>query len=214
MGHKARILAAFWMVGWSFLAHAGGATPKPQVPVFVSNSASVAERVVLDAERNAGGILHYAGVYVRWVNCGARASDVSEVQCREITKTDLVVRVIPHARTFGDDVFGVSFIDHDAGTYADLFFEPIEQLHEQYKDIALAAILGDVLAHEIGHLLLGSNAHSRDGIMQPHWTKEQLYSAAMGRMRFSKEQAAKMRTRIASFQIESQNLPTLEASNR
>jgi hypothetical protein len=29
--------------------------------------------------------------------------------------------------------------------------------------------LGHVIAHEIGHLLLGVNSHSRDGLMQPDW---------------------------------------------
>jgi len=41
-----------------------------------------------------------------------------------------------------------------------------------------------------------------------------LRRVAMGQMRFSKEQAARMRTRIASSQIEHQNSPPLEASNR
>lgn len=126
----------------------------------------------------------------------------------------IVVRLIPHARTLADGIFGVSFLDHDAGAYADIFFEPIRQFHEQNREISLAPILGDVLAHELGHLLLGSNAHSRDGIMQPHWTKEQLQQVAMGRMRFSKEQVTRMRARVASFQREQKNSPTLEATNR
>ena len=217
MGRKAKILAALWMVGCSLLAHGWEAAGQnPQVTVFVSDSANATERVVLEAERNAGRIFRQAEVDVEWVNCGVKDRYQSEPQCGATTTSShsLIVRIIPHARTLGEDIFGVSFVDHDTGTYADLFFEPIEQLHEQYKDIALAPILGGVLAHELGHLLLGSNAHSRDGIMQPHWTKEQLVQAAMGRMRFGKEEAAKMRTRLASFQIENQNLTTLEAANR
>jgi len=216
MGHKARIWAAFWMVGWSLLARAGEPTKdNSQVTVFVNDSANATEQIVLAAERNAGRIFHNAGVGVEWVNCGAQEGSLSQTQCRDTRMSPgLVVRIIPRARTLGDDIFGVSFVDHDSGTYADLFFEPIEQLHQRNRDISLAPILGDVLAHELGHLLLGSNAHSRDGIMQPHWTREQLRRVAMGQMRFSKEQAARMRTRIASSQIEHQNSPPLEASNR
>ena len=213
MGNKVRILAVFWIVGGSLLGHGEAATKNPQLAVFVTNSANAPERIVVAAEQNAGRILHQAGVNVHWVNCGAEAADPSE-QCHDIANPGLVVRMIPHARTFEEEVFGVSFLNDDTGTYADLFLEPIERLHEQEKGITLAQILGDVLAHELGHLLLGSNAHSRDGIMQPHWTKEQLHRAGMGRMQFSKEQAAKMRTRIASFQIGHPSLPTLEAANR
>ena len=216
MGHKARIWAAFWMVGWSLLARGGEPTKdNSQVTVFVSNSATAPEKIVLAAEQNAGRIFHQAGVELEWVNCGGQAVSLSQAQCLDnVTSLGLVVRIIPHARTLGDDIFGVSFVDHDSGTYADLFFEPIEQLHQQNRDISLAPILGDVLAHELGHLLLGSNAHSRDGIMQPHWTREQLHRVAIGQMRFSKEQSARMRTRISSFQTERRNSPTLEAANR
>lgn len=216
MGYKARIWAAWWMAGWSLLARAGEPRKdNPQVTVFVNDSANAPEQIVLAAERNAGRIFHNAGVEVEWLNCSAQDGNRSHTQCRDNRMSPgLVVRIIPHARTLGDDIFGVSFVDHDSGTYADLFFEPIEQLHQQNRAISLAPILGDVLAHELGHLLLGSNAHSRDGIMQPHWTREQLHRVAMGQMRFSKEQAARMRTRIASSQIEHQNSLTLEAANR
>lgn len=216
MGHKARILAAFWVVGCSLLARGGEPTKdNPQVTVFVNDSANAPEQIVLAAEQNAGRVFHQAGVEVKWVNCGAQDGNRSHTHCRNnIMSPDLVVRIIAHARTLGDDIFGVSFVDHDSGTYADLFFEPIAQLHQRNRDISLAPILGDVLAHELGHLLLGSNAHSRDGIMQPHWTREQLRRAAMGQMRFSNEQAARMRTRIASFQIDHLNSPPLEAANR
>jgi hypothetical protein len=170
---------------------------------------------VLAAEQNAGRIFHQAGVELEWVNCAGQAGSLSQAQCLDnMMSLGLVVRIIPRARTLGDDIFGVSFLDHDAGTYADLFFEPVEQLYEQNRGISLAPILGDVLAHELGHLLLGSNAHSRDGIMQPHWTREQLHRVATGQMRFSKEQSARMRTRIASWQIEHQSSLTLEAANR
>jgi hypothetical protein len=216
MGHKARILAAFWVVEWSLLALAGEPTQRnPQLTVFVTDSANAPEQVVVAAERNAARIFHQAGVEVDWVNCVGPAGSPSQAQCSDnLMRVDLLVRIVPHARTLGDDIFGVSFLDHDTGTYADLFFEPIEKLHEQNRDISLALILGDVLAHELGHLLLGSNAHSRDGIMQPHWTREQLKRGSMGQIRFNKEQSARMRTRIATFHLEHQNSPTLEAANR
>jgi hypothetical protein len=189
MGHKTRILAAFWVVGCSLLAQGREPKDNAQITVFVNDSASAPEPIVLAAEQNASRIFHQAGVRVEWVNCGVQGGNRSEVQLLEKMRSPgLVVRIVPHARTLGADIFGVSFIDDKAGTYADLFFEPIKQLYEQNRDISLSTILGNVLAHELGHLLLGSNAHSRDGIMQPHWTREQLRRAAMGQMRFNKEQ--------------------------
>jgi len=203
------------MLGCSLLVWAEDGVNNPQVTVFVNDSANVSEELVLAAEKNAARAFRYAGVDLKWINCGAGGSDSSQAPCGDsFTSARLVVRLVPHARALADGIFGVSFLDHDAGAYADIFFEPIRQFHEQNQGISLAPILGDVMAHELGHLLLGSNAHSRDGIMQPHWTKEQLQQAAMGRIRFSKEQAIRMRTRIASLQLEHQDPSMLEAINR
>jgi hypothetical protein len=216
MVRKAKILATLWMVGCSLLAHGRqAAAQNPQVTVFVNDSANVAERVVLEAEQSAGRIFRQAGVDLEWVNCGLQDRYHSEPQCGASMASSprLVVRIIPHARTLGEDVFGVAFVDHDTGTYADLFFEPIEQLQDQNKEIPVAPMLGSVLAHELGHLLLGWNAHFPGGIMQAHWNEGQLRLIAMGRMFFSKEQAAKMRGRI-DLMHQDRNSLTLNAANR
>ena len=45
-------------------------------------------------------------------------------------------------------------------------------------------MLGSVMAHEIGHLLLGSHAHAISGIMRGHWESGELHQIAMGTLRF------------------------------
>jgi hypothetical protein len=216
MARKARILAAISMLGWSLLGWAADA-PKQnsQVTVFVTDRAGATPRLVAAAEQNAARVFQQAGVDVAWVNCSGSPEVPADVQCgQEITTGDLVVRILARARTLPPGVFGVSFVDNSAGVYADVFFNPIQQLRDVNEEIPLAAILGDVMAHELGHLLLGSNAHSRDGIMQPHWNAEQLHRVALGQMRFTKEQAAKLQNRIASFQKQSPTPPILAAVNR
>ena len=54
-------------------------------------------------------------------------------------------------------------------------------------------ILGDVIAHELGHLLLGTNSHSPTGIMCANWDHDYLTLALRGRQLFLPEQAASMR---------------------
>jgi hypothetical protein len=125
-----------------------------------------------------------------------------------------VVHIVPRARTLPPGVFGVSFLAHDAGAYADVFFDPIERLRQVRKEISLGEILGYVMAHELGHLLLGSNAHSREGIMQAHWESQQLHSVTRGQLLFTPAQAAKMRSKIASLQKMSQESVILAAANR
>src|SRR5262249_35089222 len=62
----------------------------------------------------------------------------------------------------------------------------------------VAPILGTVIAHEIGHLLLRSPEHSSKGIMQRNWPSADLQSAAQGRLRFTAEESQRMRDAVLS----------------
>jgi hypothetical protein len=53
-------------------------------------------------------------------------------------------------------------------------------------------ILGCVIAHEIGHLLLGSNSHSGLGVMQRRWERKQFRQAMTGILLFTPEQAKRL----------------------
>ena len=202
--------AVIWIITVSLFGSAEEAH-NPQLTVFVVERAGTPAGVLAEAERNATQVFRHAAVDVGWINCDE--SQPTEA-CQKISQADLIVHLVPRACTLSGDIFGVAFVEHSVGLYADVFFESIQRLHEQYRAVSLSPILGHVLSHEVGHLLLGSNSHSRDGIMQPHWTPQQLQQAAMGRMRFDKDQAAKMRNRISLLHDRSRENPTLASVNR
>jgi hypothetical protein len=52
------------------------------------------------------------------------------------------------------------------------------------------------MAHELGHLLLGMNSHSRQGIMQAHWTDQQLGQMSKGILKFDQRQAKAIGARL------------------
>ncbi len=207
-------LAVFCMLGWALSGWAEEAPRgNPHLTVFVSNDAGASDHVIAEAERDATRIFQRAGVDVDWVHClRAGARDENPGCGGQTVMMDLAVRIVPHARTLPPEIFGVSFLADGRGAYADVFLDPIQRLREVDQHVSLAAILGDVMAHELGHLLLGSNAHSREGIMQPHWEGQQLRGIAMGQMRFTAEQAERMRSRIVSLQKKS--TPVLAAGTR
>jgi hypothetical protein len=81
--------------------------------------------------------------------------------------------------------FGISYLSADgSGCYANLFYQRVEEMHERSR-VNLASLLGDVAAHEIGHLLLGTNSHAANGIMRARWESEELGSISMGTLFFS-----------------------------
>ena len=57
----------------------------------------------------------------------------------------------------------------------------------------LATIVGRVSAHELGHLLLGSNVHASHGLMRPSWD---LQRVDRGDWDFTAEDAATIRSRL------------------
>ena len=63
------------------------------------------------------------------------------------------------------------------------------------------ALLGAAMAHELGHVLLGSQQHSRDGIMSAHLRSSQLALAARGTLLFNDAQAEAIRSEVSRRSI-------------
>lgn len=161
------------------------------ITVLVHDSAGVRPLVLRRAEREAARLFDAAGIEIRWVNCPETD------ECRRILgPKEFVLQIVPGGKTQSDLVFGEAFLGEDGlGHYSDVFFD---RLRQAQGDVDLALLLGAVSAHELGHLLLGSNSHSRIGIMEPRWGPEGLRNLGMGRLLFTAEQARSMRNRISS----------------
>lgn len=52
-----------------------------------------------------------------------------------------------------------------------------------------AALLGHIVAHEIGHVLQGVVRHSEDGLMKESWTSQEMQNMLARRLSFSKRDA-------------------------
>lgn len=91
-----------------------------------------------------------------------------------------------------DGVLGVSLPHARFGVSATIFQERIEVL-SQTAGQDFAVLLGHVIAHEIGHVTLASNAHSPNGIMRTRWRKSEFHLAATGRLGFNPQQGAEIR---------------------
>jgi hypothetical protein len=172
------------------LAFAG----EPTATVLVYNYARVSPAIVTAAEREAGRILDAAGVRIVWVECPMRSTSANaKGPClRALKSTDIMLRVLPPSAQRGlkADVFGFAISPILANVYYD---DAVRLAVEQgYVEFDARIILGCVTAHELGHLLLGSNSHSTAGIMRSPWGGKQVRQALMGTLLFSAEQAKVM----------------------
>ena len=77
--------------------------------------------------------------------------------------------------------FALSPADGGFGTTRLSFYDRVKQLS---MTVTEPVGLGHVIAHELGHLLLGAGYHSVAGIMKGSWSSRQVLSAAQGVLQF------------------------------
>jgi hypothetical protein len=90
------------------------------------------------------------------------------------------------------DVFGIAASSKGGlpGSHISIFFSRVLDLAfygtvgTSFED-AQAIILGHMIAHEIGHLLLGPDSHGTKGVMKFPWDRRVLESMERGRLRFT-----------------------------
>jgi hypothetical protein len=181
---------------------AASAQPIQATPVVLRVSlfddAGVGAATLREAEREASRVFQRANIDVIWLQCPQNTLEqISLGRCSEASfPAHLHLRVVPRPRAAKISAVGMSFLSADGkGCYADLFYERVVEL--QMKTHTLTAIiLGHAMAHELGHLLLGTNSHSRDGLMRAQWNRGDLAEAARGNLVFSPEESTRMRSRF------------------
>src|SRR4051812_46692107 len=76
-----------------------------------------------------------------------------------------------------------------------VFFNRVKRLVTS-QQFAAPAVLGHVLAHEIGHVLLDTNDHSSVGLMQAQWRSIQISLMRRYPLRFSEAEGQMIRARV------------------
>jgi len=172
----------------------------PHLNVIVRFSADLPPGLVANAEKSATRVFDKAGVTAQWLNCPARAGEFVDANCDvPPAPTDLLLHIVPSSQRSSDAVFGVAFVTGSAGAYADIFLDRVQRIHDLDHDVSIAALLGCVFAHEIGHLLLGEHSHSREGLMVGQWHIDQLNKIGKGNMFFDSRDARRLRARAVEL---------------
>lgn len=123
-------------------------------------------------------IFAVAGLAVRWTETSPRVT------------VKIVAQVLGYDRK-ASGVMGVAQRTPN-GYVAQIFFRQVQEFAYIYE-VDLGTMLGHVIAHEIGHLLMPANAHSPTGVMQPYWDRALVRDASQGTLTFTAAQAARIR---------------------
>jgi hypothetical protein len=92
---------------------------------------------------------------------------------------------------------GQSIADHEGGTYATVFLDLVEDAAAN-AGLPRTLVLAYAAAHEVGHLLLGDDAHTSDGLMKASWKSEDFQAIALNRFHFSPRQAEELKHRYGT----------------
>ncbi len=173
--------------------------PVPVITVRVFNYANVGKRTLAGAKKHAREVLSRAEVNIRWLDCPTSLAEVkTNTACRgRPAPTELVIRMVPRSQNPRCQL-GFAALPKGEGklaTHASVFYEAAEDLAAGYS-ASNAQMLGYILAHEIGHLLLGEGSHSGKGIMRTPWRKPEMERAAEGRLGFTAKQARQMQANL------------------
>jgi hypothetical protein len=94
--------------------------------------------------------------------------------------------------------FGAAYPLPDGfGRLAAIFYHRVKEFAVN-KGASEGLLSGHVIAHEIGHLLLGVNSHSQAGIMRVPWNHAQIERAYLGTLLFAPADAERIRTQATA----------------
>ena len=172
--------------------------PRPRIAVLPYNYAAISAETIANAKHEADLIYARMGVEIesgRLPNASSRSgtgkSDSSGPYRFE-------VRLLPHSMAdrlkLGPDEIGRALIAGKGpfGTVSDIFTDHLMELTSARK-WAAGQLLGCLMAHELGHLLLGPGSHSNGGIMRIRWGEKDLNKALQRQMLFTPRQADEIR---------------------
>jgi hypothetical protein len=181
----------------AFVQLAKGAEPKPVI-LRTYNSFGVSAEELRGAERVVEGLLDSVGIHAIWRSCriAQRATEPLADACMDpVAANELIVRIVA---SVDDDKaayrLGFSYVDpvHGMGTLATVFADRVATLAATLETDA-GVVLGRAVAHEIGHLLMGTQVHSASGLMRATWSNETILANRLDDWGFSAQQASEMR---------------------
>jgi hypothetical protein len=174
-------------------ASAQGLAGGPTVTLHVTDYARVPPGELAAAEAYATRIYRAAGIETIWATTPWRRSEAGSLHLRVvILSADMTASKCKRAQ-FGPAVMGTAIdgIGDGAGRIAYIFASRIAEAAGK-SAAPFERGLGHVMAHEVGHLLLGSHSHSPTGLMAPDWNPREK------NVRLTSAQAQRIRARAAA----------------
>jgi len=200
------------LTGFSHSAVLAASETSPTITIHVRNYAGVEPQTLKEAEKVATEIYRKAGVETRWADIPliAEKGQQNSAQHQTFTLADIQLNILPDVMSdrsgLSNNVMGLA-----PGTGPDrgivyVFDRKVRTLlwrissgyirGDMDRHISMGQILGHVIAHEVGHLLLNQQVHSPHGIMRGEWDHVDFRDMTCGMLLFAPPQAEYLRADV------------------
>lgn len=160
-------------------ANAGAQSASPPVLVLLKNDANVPPAVVAKAQAEVVRLYGLIGVEVTWVTEVPEPGRRLRIVC--------LVAWEPADPRIPESALGAT--NTGPGGRANLayvFWRRVERPSQRFA-AAQHILLGVVIAHELGHMLLPNQSHAKHGLMEAPWNSEHFRAASAGLLHFADE---------------------------
>jgi len=179
------------------LCLAAASCPAQALVIGLYDYANLSAKEIGRLTETARLVLAGSGIQVAWVHCrGALALGPTAACETEPQTNQLVVRFLPDRPSMAPtDAMGHANVTAEGGSYASVFV-PAVRAQAPGFEVASDLLMGYVVAHEVGHCLLGPR-HSETGLMRGEWNRKDAGEISRLNLHLTKQEARKAATRLA-----------------
>jgi hypothetical protein len=197
MGAKTRWRTSF-LLSLLSTAIVGQEPPRVKLSIVVYDSAHVGSKTTEYAEHVAGEILAKASIQSSWLagpveELGSLGMDFTAYAAKachpDLGQATVRLQILPHAPAgLPAQALGFSLPCARSGVQVTILADRVATVSETAGP-TFGRVLGYVMAHEVGHVLLQSDTHTTAGLMKGIWSKSDWQRAAVSVVSFSLAEA-------------------------
>jgi hypothetical protein len=186
-----RASAVAWIAVTALLTTSTESPAAERLVVRTYNNAGVTAAEMTEARGVAGAILEGARLQAVWRDCRSACADA-------LGPREVIVRIVAAPPGIVADSLGCALIDlqDGAGILATIYADRINVVASRVG-VDPGTLLGRAVAHEIGHLLLGTARHSAGGLMRALWSDRELQRVVTADWIFAPDEVERIGRRLA-----------------
>jgi hypothetical protein len=169
-----------------------------KIEIHIYNYSAVSPEMLVRAEQESARIFERIGIVTTWQHCPLTSQDaIRNRACAPPgAPTRLSLRLLSNSMAdsfgVGGDIFGSALLptQEGFGVMANVYADRARELADRRE---FEVILGWIMAHELGHLLLGEHGHAAAGIMHARWRVQELKPTRQSAMLFLPGEAKRIR---------------------